>query len=89
MQIIDLQDKGAKAIFANDKCIKCGEKFILNRYMVQTGLFSFHLTCFKKDSENKIKKHEKNIDIIRNNIGKLKPYQKDMICESLLKEKYG
>jgi hypothetical protein len=89
MQIIDLQDKDTKAIFANDKCVRCGEKFILNRYMVQNGLFSFHLTCFKKDSENKIKEHEKEVNIIKQCIEQLKPYSKDMICEVLLKEKYG
>jgi hypothetical protein len=57
--------------------------------MVQYGVFSYHLTCFKKFSEDKIKQDEKDINIIRNEIEQLKPYQKDMICETLLKQKYG
>ena len=89
MQIIDLTNKGVKDIFANDKCTKCGQKFILNRYMIHNGLCSFHLTCFKKYSEERIKKYEEGITLIQKEIEELKPYSKDMICESLLKEKYG
>ena len=88
MQIIELTKK-ERQLFDNDKCMKCGQKFILNRFMVHSGLFYFHLTCFKKYSEDKIKGHEIEIEIQRDNIKQLEPYKKEMICESLLKEKYG
>jgi hypothetical protein len=88
MQIIELTKKDAP-IFEYEKCIKCGQKFTLNRFMIHHGLFSFHLTCFKKFSEKKIEEFEENIKEMKNDIERLKRYNKEMVCETLLKEKYG
>ena len=88
MQIIELNREKAP-IFTYDKCVKCGQKFVLNKYLVQHGLYLFHLTCFKKYSEEQIMKHEEDIEEMKTMIEGLKLYNKEMICETLLKEKYG
>jgi hypothetical protein len=87
--IIDLGDKGTKDVFSNDQCHRCRLKFILNKFIVQDGLFTFHLTCFKKYKEEKIEQHQNSIYVMQSELEKLKPYNKEMICETLLKEKYG
>jgi len=88
MKILELTKENHK-LFDNDKCVRCGERFILNRYMVYIRMGCFHLTCFKKYSENKINEYNEKIKEIRMNIEQLKPHEKEMICETLLKEKYG
>ena len=88
MNIIEL-GKNEHQLFADEQCMKCKQKFILNKFMVQYGMFRFHLTCFKKYAEDQIKAKEETISGIRRDIECLKPYAKEMICETLLKEKYG
>jgi hypothetical protein len=67
------------------KCDFCGRKITSKNY----GYLTYDTVSFKKFSEDKIKQDEKDINIIRNEIEQLKPYQKDMICETFLKQKYG
>jgi len=88
MQIIKL-DKATHVMLDNERCIKCHTKFTLNNFMVYNEIGCFHLTCFKKHSEKQIEKYEKNIIEIKSDIEELNPYKKEMICETLLKEKYG
>jgi hypothetical protein len=88
MEIIKL-DKGTKKLLGHEQCHRCREIFILNDFMIRFGFYYFHLTCFKKYSENEIEKHENDIKEIRDSINLLEPYKKEMICETLLKEKYG
>ena len=87
--IIDLQKKEEHDLFKHEKCAKCNEKFILNRYMVHDGLFYFHLTCFKTYLERKKRDYEILIEDGENKMNELNDYSRDMICETLLKEKYG
>ena len=89
MIIIDLQRKEDHNLLKDEKCMRCHEKFILNRFMVRHGLFYFHLTCFKKYLEDEIKDYQRAIEGNKNDMNELKPYEKEMICETLLKEKYG
>lgn len=87
-QIIKLT-KNEHQLFDNEKCAECYEKFILNNYLVHHGLFCYHLTCFKTYLENKNKEWKAFIEDNINMMNELKPYEKEMICETLLKEKYG
>jgi len=88
MEIIKL-DKPTHILFDNERCIRCHTKFTLNNFMVYNNLGCFHLTCFKKYCDGQIDKHKKEIDQIKSEIEKLKPHEKEMICEILCKEKYG
>ena len=64
-------------------CGNCGKVIAFDSLYVSNGPYAYHLSCFKKYYEVKIKIKQEEIASMQEDIDKLKSYTKEMICESL------
>jgi hypothetical protein len=71
---------------AYDSYMKC---WICNKGFEKDGLFvkyahgKYHLSCFKRYGDKLIKRWNMFKNNMQENINKLEPYKKEMICENL------
>jgi len=80
------ENKGKYSLRQWQDCWHCKKTIDKDALYIDYEHGNYHLSCFKAYGEKLLKRWElfkKNIKI---NLNKLKPYQKEMICESLDKE---
>ena len=64
-------------------CGNCGKVIESDSLYVSKGSWAYHLNCFKKFYEANIKIKKGEIASMQEDISRLEPYTKEMICESL------
>ena len=64
-------------------CSECNKIILLDTHYLQSGPWLFHLTCYNKYCSKKIEEANKIVTKFTDRLNLLKPYAKEMICESL------
>jgi hypothetical protein len=72
--------------YNQDRCDQCSQIIDKGDIYVDNGaspMKNYHFVCFQEAAKTKLKKWEKYKTEVQDNLNKLEPYKKEMICEAM------